>query len=568
MKNLTRSEFLGMGAGLAAGAALTSCSPPGTTSNASVDPDLILLNGVVYTMDSGQPSAEAFAVKNGRLVAVGSNDNIRNLAHANCEVIDAEGMTVTPGFIDAHSHPSAYGVAELVHVDVNLPSIEEIKKVLRKRAAKTPPGQWVIGFKYDDTKLKEGRAINRLDLDEAVPDHPVVVGHRGGHTSVYNSKAFELAGVTALTTNPEGGKFYVEDGQLTGLAAETADEQMRELVPSGSNREQRSQGVGLISQMMTAAGLTSVTDANVGLEAMQSYQDAYHSSEMRFRVYMMISGASKVYEGLRSAGIYTGFGDEHLRIGGVKFFVDGSASERTMRMSTPFVGRPDDYGILVMQQKDLHEVVEEAHRNKFQIGIHANGDVAIDMVLQAYERVQEKWPLQDFRHRIEHCSLINPELLKRIKATGAIPTPFYTYVHYHGNKWVHYGEEKMCWMFAHGSFLEYGIPVASASDYIPGPFEPLMAIQSMVTRKDYKGRIWGPNQRISVDQALEVCTVNAARASFEEKIKGSISSGKLADFVILAEDPHTVEPDRIKGRSAEKQFTQNNPSEIKKRKNI
>ena len=215
-------------------------------------------------------------------------------------------------------------------------------------------------------------------------------------------------------------------------------------------------------------------------------------------------------------------------------------------MSTPFVGRPDDYGILVMSQEELDQAVEEAHRNHYQIGIHANGDVAIDMVLRAYERVQEEWSRPDCRHRIEHCSLVNPDLLKRIKAAGVIPTPFYTYVHYHGNKWVHYGEEKMRWMFAHASFLEHDIPVASASDYIPGPFEPLMAIQSMVTRKDYQGRVWGPNQRITVDQALQVCTVNAARASFEEQIKGSVSAGKLADFVVLAEDPHTVDPDGIK----------------------
>jgi predicted amidohydrolase YtcJ len=497
-------------------------------------------------MDPELPVAEAFAAKNGRVIAVGSSDDVLNLVEPGCEVIDASGMTVTPGFIDAHSHPSSYGVAELVHVDVNLPSIEDIQRILKERVATTPPGEWVIGFKYDDTKLAEGRPINRWDLDEVAPDHPVVVGHRGGHTSVYNSKAFQLAGVTAKTPNPEGGKFYVEDGELTGLAAETADEEMRKFVPSGSTREQRRQGVGLISEKMTAAGLTSVTDANVGLEGIQSYQDAYHSGEMRFRVYMMLSGSSPVYKGLKSAGVYTGFGDDRLRVGGVKFFVDGSASERTMRMSTPFIGRPNDYGILVMQQDELHQVVEEAHRNSFQIGIHANGDVAIDMVLNAYERVQEKWPRPDCRHRIEHCSLVNPLLLKRIKAAGAIPTPFYTYVHYHGNKWVHYGEEKMRWMFAHGSFLEYGIPVASASDYIPGPFEPLMAIQSMVTRKDYKGRVWGPNQRITVDQALQVCTVNAARASFEEKIKGSISAGKLADFVVLVEDPHTVEPDRIK----------------------
>jgi predicted amidohydrolase YtcJ len=239
-------------------------------------------------------------------------------------------------------------------------------------------------------------------------------------------------------------------------------------------------------------------------------------------------------------------GDEVFRIGAVKFGADGSASERTMRMSTPYEGRPDDYGILTMSQQEIHEAVENAHRNDFQIGIHANGDVTIDMVLNAYERVQRLWPREDPRHRIEHCSLVNPELLSRIKAAGVIPAPFYTYAHYHGNKWVDYGEEKMQWMFAHKSFLDYDIPVAPASDYTPGPYEPLMAIQSMVTRKDFEGRVWGPNQRISIDQALKVCTMNGAYASFEENIKGSITVGKLADFVILADAPHDVDPDQIK----------------------
>ena len=199
-----------------------------------------------------------------------------------------------------------------------------------------------------------------------------------------------------------------------------------------------------------------------------------------------------------------------------------------------------------MTQPEIHEAVEDAHRNGFQIGIHANGDVTIDMVLNAYERVQEQWPRPDTRHRIEHCSLVNPDLLARIKAVRAIPTPFYTYVHYHGNKWVEYGQEKMQWMFAHRSFLDYDIPVAPASDYMPGPFSPLMAIQSMVTRKDFDGRIWGPNQRITVEEALRICTLNGAYASFEENLKGSITAGKLADFVVLADDPHEVDPDQIK----------------------
>jgi hypothetical protein len=168
------------------------------------------------------------------------------------------------------------------------------------------------------------------------------------------------------------------------------------------------------------------------------------------------------------------------------------------------------------------------------------------MALQAYERVLRDWPGPNPRFRLEHCSLVNPGLLERIRDTGSVPTPFYTYAHYHGNKWLDYGAEKMQWMFAHKSFLDYGIPVAPASDYTPGPFEPLMAIQSMVTRKDFKGRVWGPNQCVDVGQALRICTVNGAYASMEEDLKGSLAPGKLADLVMLAADPHETEPDRIK----------------------
>jgi predicted amidohydrolase YtcJ len=225
--------------------------------------------------------------------------------------------------------------------------------------------------------------------------------------------------------------------------------------------------------------------------------------------------------------------------------VDGSASERTMRMSTPYVGT-NDLGILTMTQQEIHERVEDAHRNRWQVGIHANGDVAIDMVLQAYERVLKEWPHPDRRHRIEHCSQVNPDLVRRIKASGVIPTPFWTYVYYHGEKWSQYGDEKMRWMFAHRSFLDAGITVPGASDYGPGPFEPLMAIQSMVTRRDYRGREWGPNQKVTVDEALRIATLNGAYASYEEKTKGSITAGKHADFVVLGKDPHDVDPLAIK----------------------
>lgn len=547
MAIFSRRKFIGSSTALAAGLGLPTQSVLAAAApiSSQVAPDYVVINAKVFTIDEDQPQAEAFAVKGDRFTAVGSSSDIRNLASSGTETIDAEGMTVVPGFIDAHSHPSSAGVNELVQVNADLRSITEIKEVLRQRAAITQEGQWVRAFKYDDTKLAEGRPINRFDIDEVVPNHPAVVGHRGGHTGVYNSMALALAGVTSETPDPPGGRFYRDsNGVLTGLAAERARYVFNSLIPSDSTREQRRDGVKLITELMTKAGLTSVHQTGASRNDMIAYQDARADGGMRFRMYLF--PRVQLFEDLVNAGIRSGFGDEVLRIGAVKFSADGSASERTMRMSTPFEGRPDDYGILTMSQEEIHEAVENAHRNDFQIGIHANGDVTIEMVLNAYERVQRLWPRNDPRHRIEHCSLVNPALLQRIKDLGVIPAPFYTYVHYHGNKWVEYGEEKMRWMFAHKSFLDYNIPVAPASDYTPGPFEPMMALQSMVTRKDFDGRVWGPNQRITIDQAMRICTLNGAYASFEENIKGSITAGKLADFVILADDPHDVDPDNIK----------------------
>jgi predicted amidohydrolase YtcJ len=557
MRKYTRGEFLSLSALLAGAATLTKLpfarataqartrgsSPASTLGGA--EPDMVLVNGRVFTMDAALPRAEAFAVLHGRFVAVGTNADVRNLATRRTTLIDAGGMTVTPGFIDCHCHPS--GVAELYGVNANLRSVREIQEAIRRAASKTPPGYWISGWMFDDTKLTDG-PLHRRHLDEVATEHPVSVNHRGGHTSWYNSKALELAGITRATPDPEHGRFFRDaGGELTGRVAEAARAVFarvgrREEFTAEQRRDRARAGMRHISKLLTAAGLTSVHDAGANEERLRAYEDTHGEAELRHRAYAMIRGP---YEKLRDAGVYTGFGNEWVRIGGVKYAADGSASERTMRMSTPYVGT-NDYGILTMTQREIDEAVEDAHRHNWQVGIHANGDVTIDMVLRAYERVLTRWPHADRRHRIEHCTLVNPDLLRRIKASGTIPTPFWTYVYYHGEKWQHYGDEKLRSMFAHRSFLDHGIPVPGASDYGPGPFEPLMAIQSMVTRTDYRGRVWGPNQRVSVDEALRIATVNGARASYEEQLKGSITAGKLADFVMLAEDPHEVTPERIK----------------------
>jgi hypothetical protein len=552
MSRYTRAEFLNLAALAVGDLVLRPAAKPAphrpiafSPFRPAYRPELILLNGRIVTIDDTLPRAEAFAVEQGRFIAVGSNAEIRALATRTTTVFDAGGLTVVPGFIDCHCHPR--GVNELFGVNANLRSIAELQDAIRKKAAETPPGFWVEAWMFDDTKLRDPRPLHRTDLDAATSQHPVAVNHRGGHTGWYNSKALELAGITRDTPDPDHGRYFRDEtGELTGRVAERAREVFarvgqREQFTEEAQRERNRAGMRHISKLLTATGLTTVHDAGASSEAIRAYQDIYQAAELRHRAYLMVRGP---FRQLRQAGVTTGLGDDQLRIGGVKYTADGSASERTMRMSTPYVGT-DDYGILTMTQQEIHEAVEEAHRAGWQVGIHANGDVTIDMVLQAYERVLRLWPHPDRRHRIEHCTLVNPDLLRRIKATGSIPTPFWTYVYYHGEKWSQYGDEKLRWMFAHRSFLDTGIPVPGASDYGPGPFEPLMAIQSMVTRTDYRGREWGPNQKVTVDEALRIATIHGARASYEEHLKGSISVGKLADFVILGRDPHDVPPTEI-----------------------
>jgi predicted amidohydrolase YtcJ len=540
-KFLGSASLAGAGAALAPAAALQAAGKAG-----AVKADLLIKSARVYTMVGSRPLAEAVAVVGDRIIAAGSNDELMPLAGPDTRVLDGSGTTVTPGFIDAHSHPD--GASDVTGADVNLRSIDQIKNAMHAQASGTPSGQWVIGNKYDDTKLTEGRPVNRHDLDEAVPGQPAIIRHRGGHTAVVNSRGLEVAGITMSTPDPEGGHFGRENGELTGFVAETA---LTEVISNAGEwpeitRAVRQQGVAYLSRAMARAGLTSTTDSWGSVESLTAYQDARDAGELLTRLSFMPYGPSRLYADLKSAGIRSGFGDEWIRFGAVKYWADGSASERTMRMSTPYKGRPDDYGILTMDQSEIDAAVEDALKYGWRIGIHANGDVTIDMVLKAYEQALKVWSGPNPRLRLEHCSLVNPGLLQRIKDTGSIPTPFYTYAHYHGNKWPDYGEEKMQWMFAHRSFLDYDIPVAPASDYTPGPFEPLMAIQSMVTRRDFNGRVWGPNQRISVPEAMKICTVNGAWASMEEELKGSIFPGKLADLVMLGADPNDTAADEIK----------------------
>lgn len=502
-------------------------------------PDLILVNGDLLTQDSMTPRAQALAIAGGRILAVGTNTEIRLLAGPGTRTVDLGGQVVIPGVIDAHNHPSYAGIRHLREVDCDLRSIGAIQAVLRERAATTPAGEWVLGFKYDDTKTAEGRFLTRADLDAVSTNHPIYVEHRGGHTAYVNSMAFQRAGITESSPDPVGGRFDRDgNGALTGRAAEAATYILRSAGQKPYSRADLQAGVAEISRRLAAAGITSATDAGAAPEDLRAYQDARDAGELQTRIYCHMG--VDFLDDMITAGVRTGLGDEWVKVGAVKCMADGSISERTARLSDPYVGRPDDYGIMVNDAEVLWAQFQKAHRAGWQIGTHANGDVGIEMVAGLYERLQREMPRRDPRFRFEHCTVLTPDLIRRIKALGAIPTPFSSYVYFHGEKMVEYGAARTERMFPIRWFVDAGIPVAMGSDYPPGPFEPMMALTSMLTRTDIRGTTWGANQRVTFEEAMQVLTVNGAYASYEEGMKGSLTAGKLADLVVLARDPRTV----------------------------
>ncbi len=505
------------------------------------EPEIILYNGNIFTVNPKEPTAQALAIAGGKLMAVGSNVEVLKMATGRTKKIDLGHKTVLPGFIDAHTHPAYSGIKHLKMVDCDLRSIKDIIIAIRQRAAATPKGSWIQGFKYDDTKTSEGRKINLSDLDEAASEHPVRIIHRGGHTSYYNSLAFKMANVNESTPDPNGGEFEKSsDRKLTGCVKESANYVFNKLIPNVDTRDEMQQGVKLISKMMAKAGITSATDALGNPESLQAYQDAFEAGELSIRIYCMIYYTH--IDKMIAAGVRTGMGNDWVKIGGMKMTCDGSISERTAKLSQPYIGRPDDYGILVMDEERMYPYAKKAYDAGWQLGIHANGDVGIDTTLKLFERLYKENPKTDPRFRIEHCTLINDNLIQRMKTLGVIPTPFSTYVYYHGEKMKQYGEARLQHMFALRSFINAGIRPTQASDYPPGPFEPMMALQSSVTRTDMKGNTWGANQKVTLAEAIKIGTINGAFASYEENIKGSLEEGKLADIVVLGRDPFKEDP--------------------------
>lgn len=502
--------------------------------------DTVFMNGEIITVDQTNRVAESVAVKDNRIIAVGTNQQMQDYITKETDIIDLKGRSLLPGFIDAHLHLTIYGTNLLgvSCIEPHISSLQDIFMDLKQKAAETPKGHWVRAWGFNETKLKENRFPTKEELDDLSSDHPIVVIRTCNHTSIANSKALAIANITESTENPEGGIIERDpDERLTGKLLENAHMQLFEY--AAYDNEEIRKGIKLASDEFIKAGITSIHDAGAygdGAESLRIMQQSANADELKVRVYALVGSLTDSHEfvdRMMKAGPITGFGNEFLKIGPAKLFIDGSSVGPTLATREPYTHAPDDCGILYYSQDKLNLILGEAHKRGFQITSHAQGDKAIEMLLDCIETALSEHPRENHRHRIEHAGIASPDLVERMKKLGVVPIPNPAFIHENGDKYLEFYGSRVNNMYPARDYLEQGIIAAFASDAPVVSCNPLLGIHAAVNRQSWQSQPVGETQRISIMDAIRAYTWNGAYASFEENIKGSIEAGKLADLVVL-----------------------------------
>lgn len=493
-------------------------------------------------------NATAVAMVNGKIAAVGSDDEILAWKRPGTRVVNLNGRTIAPGINDAHCHPLYLGLG-LTNVDASSPpnrTIADIVARVRERVAETPPGEWVNGRGYDQARLEDQRHPTRYDLDPVSPNNPVIIVRACGHICVVNSVALELAGITSDTPDPPGGTIdRDEHGVPTGVLREAAQRAVQEIIPPPS-LEQCRQALIAAGEQFLSQGVTSVAEAGVRDQThMTAYEDLAISGDLPVRTYLMMM-IDETLEPLESLGIKTGFGDEWLRIGPAKLFLDGSIGGRTARMSEPYEGETDNFGLWMYDPEEIKEKMIRAHKAGFQLCAHAIGDAAISLLLDCYEEALDRYPREDSRHRIEHCSIIDLDIVHRIKRIGAVPIPGTSFLYYFNNAYVqNLGWDRIRYAYGMNTFYEHGIVAAASTDAPVVNTDPVIGLQTMMTRKSEEGTVMWAEEAVPLTEALRAYTYNGAYASFEEHIKGTLEPGMLADAVVFNQRLSDVDPEEM-----------------------
>lgn len=515
--------------------------------------DLVLINGKIVYFNEGISFAEAVAVKHGKIVKIGRTAEIKQLAGPETTILDVKGKVVLPGFIDTHTHPEMYGEFMLFEVDCSkAKSISDIVGMIKEKAKQTEKGMWIRAYGYDDHRLAEKRHPTRRDLDKAAPDNPVALRRVCGHMAVFNTLALKVIGITKETANPEGGIIdrEPESGEPTGLLRETAADVAWKAIPKYTVKEIK-QGLKRTFQDLLSWGITTIHDISAFPESIQAYQELKAEGELPVRVNLVVQHeylGKDLLSNILKLGIRTGFGDEWLKIIGVKFYADGSIGGHTAALNEPYIGEPQNFGVLTMEKNVLNRRVAKAHGGGLQVCIHAIGDRAVDVALDAIERALKENPRRDHRHRIEHCGVCTPKQLKRLKNLGVCVSASTCFISGVGEASIRaLGEERINWYYPHKSLAEYGIVVSENSDLGASmSADPFIGIYTSTTRKDGAGKVFGSNQSISLEEAIRSYTINAAFVGFDEKSRGSIEEGKLADLIVLSDDPFSVPTEHLK----------------------
>jgi len=494
--------------------------------------DIILKNANVITMDPRQPTAELVAIKGDSILLVADEEEVESVTGAGTKTIDCQGKTVVPGFNDAHCHFFSF-LRKLLSIDLSPPSvssISDIKEALRHRAQNTPLNRWLTGTGYNEFYLAEERHPTRWDIDEVAPHHPVVLAHHSLHACVLNSLALSLAGVTKETPSPPGGLIDrdPDTGELSGLLHEMLGYIREEVMPPLSD-EELTEGTALANQHYLSCGITSLQEATVvnDFSRWQTLHGLKDNGKLKSRVYMMFGAG--VMSQFQEAGVALGSGDSQLRLGGVKIIVGETTGE-------PYP-----------PQNELNQQVFNAHQAGFQLAIHATRPSTLEAAIIALEYANNHLSQTGRRHRIEHCSVCPPHLLERLSKLQAVIVVQPPFVHYGGERYLAtMPASQLQWLYRYKSFLNSGLIVAASSDSPIVPDNPLAGIYAAVTRRTESGQPLLLQECVSAEQALAMYTINGAYASFEEERKGSITPGKLADMVILSDDPVKSLPEKVK----------------------
>src|SRR2546425_3529237 len=519
-------------------------------NNPSFAADLIIVNGNIHTMDRSHPTAEASAINGNRIIAVGSNDEIEKLAGANTKVIDAKGQLVLPGFNDAHVHfmSGGFQLSSVDLRDANTP--QEFAERIRDFAGKLPKGRWITGGDWDHERWPDAKLPTKELIDPYTPDTPVFVNRLDGHMALANRLALKLAGVTRETKDPPGGVIVRDPktGEPTGILKDAAQNFVWKVIPPPSF-EEKVAAARAATNHAASLGVTSVQDMSAGADV-GVYQTLLDRGELKTRVYAVwpLPG----WDRLARTGVRAHFGSAMLRTGGLKGFADGSLGSTTALFFEPYNDAPNTSGIPgeeMFPAGAMLERVRGADRAGLQVIIHAIGDRANDTILSIYEQVEKEDLDRDRRFRIEHAQHLRVQDIPRF-ARDKVIASMQPYHAIDDGRWAEkrIGQERSRTTYAFRSLLDSGATLAFGTDWTVAPLDPMLTIYAAVTRRTLDGKHpqgWVPEQKISVAEALRAYTVGSAFAEFQEKEKGTITPGKLADIVILARDIFKIDPKEI-----------------------